>query len=73
MIETLERRLTQWDEYEKLKDELTLWLQETDSKLHGIDLKPSLEAKMKHLDAIKVSINEPCITSLTGQLPSLSF
>ncbi|XP_066158002.1 muscle-specific protein 300 kDa isoform X10 [Euwallacea fornicatus] len=49
----LEAKLQNWQEYEKLRDGCLAWMKETDSKLHSIDLKPTLPEKEKQLGVLK--------------------
>lgn len=52
-IESIENKLQQWDEYEKLKDQCILWIRDTDNKLHSIDLKASNAEKKAQLEMLK--------------------
>ncbi|XP_059468655.1 muscle-specific protein 300 kDa isoform X2 [Neocloeon triangulifer] len=52
-IESLESKLGQWNEYEKMKDECLAWIRLTDSKLHSVDLKANLQEKIDQLEALK--------------------
>lgn len=54
-METLEAKLQQWSDYETLKDQCLVWLRETDTKLHTVDLKATLGEKQHQLDILKVS------------------
>lgn len=53
-IESLEMKLVQWNEYETLKDQCMSWIRQTDTKLHAVDLKPTLPGKVEQLEALKV-------------------
>jgi hypothetical protein len=52
----LEAKLGQWNEYEKMKDECLAWIRLTDSKLHSVDLKATLQEKIDQLETLKVII-----------------
>lgn len=52
-IEAIENKLHQWDEFEKLKDDCVNWIRQCDSKLHSIDLRPTLDTKRAQLDEVK--------------------
>ncbi|XP_039285327.1 nesprin-1-like [Nilaparvata lugens] len=52
-MEALEGKLQQWSEYEVMKDNCLVWLRETDTKLHAVDLKPTLEEKKQQLEILK--------------------
>lgn len=51
--ETIENKLQQWDEFEKLKDECINWIRIMDNKLHSIDLKPTFDEKKVQLEDLK--------------------
>lgn len=53
IIESIENKLQQWDDFEKLKDDCVNWVRLTDNKLHSIDLKPTLTEKKAQLDELK--------------------
>lgn len=50
----MEAKLGQWNEYEKMKDECLAWIRLTDSKLHSVDLKATLQEKIDQLETLKV-------------------
>lgn len=52
-IESIENKLQQWDDYEKMKDECIAWIRDTDNKLHAIDLKATNQEKKDQLEALK--------------------
>lgn len=52
-VETLENKLQQWSEFEQLKDHCLSWLRETDTKLHAVDLKASVNEKRDQLEFLK--------------------
>ena len=54
-ITTLQTKLQQWGEYEALRDECMSWLRDTDSIVHAIDLKSTLDEKREQSDLLKVS------------------
>ncbi|XP_075225316.1 muscle-specific protein 300 kDa isoform X2 [Lycorma delicatula] len=49
----LEAKLQQWSEYETMKEQCLAWLRETDTKLHAIDLKSTLDEKKQQLEILK--------------------
>ncbi|GLH12194.1 Uncharacterized protein GBIM_16929 [Gryllus bimaculatus] len=53
VIEALDAKLQQWNEYEALKDQCLTWIRETDTKLHAVDLKDTAENKKKQLQDLK--------------------
>lgn len=55
-IEALEAKLQQWTELESSKEQTLAWLRDTDVRLHGIELKATLEDKRGQLATLKVSI-----------------
>jgi nesprin-1 len=42
-----------WSDFEGQKEECMNWLKETDSKLHAVDLKPTLDTKFEQLNTLK--------------------
>lgn len=52
-VESIENKLLQWDEFEKLKDECIQWIRETDTKLHAVDLKATCAEKKDQLETLK--------------------
>jgi nesprin-1 len=42
-----------WNDFEEKKDECMNWLKDTDTRLHGVDLKPSVETKVEQLNELK--------------------
>lgn len=53
-IESIENKLQQWDEFEKLKEQCSAWIQRTDMQLHAVDLKATNREKKEQLDALKI-------------------
>jgi hypothetical protein len=54
IIEALDTKLQQWNEYETLKDQCMTWIRETDTKLHAVDLKATSQEKKDQLEMLKV-------------------
>lgn len=52
-IQALQSKLEQWSEYEQSKEKCLTWIRNTDTKLHSIDLKPTLQEKNKQLEELK--------------------
>lgn len=52
-VESIENKLQQWDEYEKLKDQCIVWIRDTDNKLHSVDLKATNNEKKEQLETLK--------------------
>lgn len=52
-VESIENKLQQWDEYEKLKDQCVVWIRDTDNKLHSVDLKATNAEKKEQLEILK--------------------
>nr|XP_034172930.1 nesprin-1 isoform X14 [Osmia lignaria] len=52
-IETLENKLQQWNEFETSKERCLAWMRETDTKLHAVDLKPTLQEKKEQLEFLR--------------------
>lgn len=52
-VESIENKLQQWDEYEKLKDQCVAWIRDTDNKLHSVDLKATNPEKKEQLEILK--------------------
>lgn len=52
-VESIEIKLQQWDDFEKMKDDCVEWVRLTDNKLHSIDLRPTLSEKKSQLDELK--------------------
>lgn len=52
-IESLENKLQQWSEYETSKESCLAWMKDTDTKLHAIDLKPTLDEKKNQLEKLR--------------------
>lgn len=52
-IESIDNKLQQWDEYEKLKEQCISWIRETDNKLHAVDLKSTNQEKKDQLEILK--------------------
>ena len=57
-IESLEAKLKQWSDYEALKEQCQVWLRQTDSRFHAIDLQPTIEDKRQQLEDIKTMQSE---------------
>ncbi|XP_062549338.1 muscle-specific protein 300 kDa isoform X2 [Armigeres subalbatus] len=51
--EKLQSKITEWNDYEKLRSDCMNWIREVDSKIHSIDLKSSLNEKKATLDYLK--------------------
>lgn len=52
-IESIENKLQQWDDYEKLRDQCIAWIRDTDNKLHAVDLKATNQEKKDQLEALR--------------------
>lgn len=52
-IEKLEAILSQWGDFESMKDAIQTWLRETDNKLHAVNLKTTLAEKKETLEILK--------------------
>ncbi|XP_029680499.1 nesprin-1 isoform X2 [Formica exsecta] len=52
-IEALENKLQQWNEFETLKERCLVWMRDTDTKLHAIDLKSTLAEKKTQLEKLR--------------------
>ncbi|KAF3420921.1 hypothetical protein E2986_09204 [Frieseomelitta varia] len=52
-IETLENKLQQWNEFETSKERCLAWMRETDTKLHAVDLKATLQEKKNQLELLR--------------------
>ena len=52
-IEIVQGKLGNWSEFEILKDNCLQWIQESDKKLHQIDLKATLQEKKDQLNILK--------------------
>ena len=52
-IEAFETRLQQWNEYESSKERCLTWIRDTDTKLHAVDLKSTLEEKKEQLEKLR--------------------
>ncbi|KAG5889994.1 hypothetical protein JTB14_035906 [Gonioctena quinquepunctata] len=52
-IKQIESRLDNWNEYESLKDNCLLWIRNTDTKLHSVDLKATASEKKDQLESLK--------------------
>ncbi|KAJ8984006.1 hypothetical protein NQ317_006860, partial [Molorchus minor] len=53
-IQQLEAKLTNWSEYETLKDRCLKWIRDTDTQLHSVDLKATAVEKEQQLETLKV-------------------
>ena len=53
-MEALEAKLQQWNEFESSKERCLAWIRETDTKLHAVDLKSTLEEKKDQLEKLRV-------------------
>ncbi|CAG7726205.1 unnamed protein product [Allacma fusca] len=53
-INALQQKLVLWTSFEMEKDKFMSWLKETDSKLHAIDLQPTLDDKIQQLHNLQV-------------------
>ena len=53
IIDTLENKLQQWNEFEAMKERCLTWIRETDTKLHAVDLKPTFEEKKEQLERLR--------------------
>lgn len=51
-VESVEKKLEQWMDYERMKDDCAAWLRDTDSKLHAIDLKSTGDEKRQQLEEL---------------------
>lgn len=51
-IESLVLKLQLWNDFEGQKEACMVWLKATESKLHAVDLQPSLDGKMKQLNSL---------------------
>lgn len=52
-IDSLETKLQQWNEYETSKERCFAWIRDTDTKLHAVDLKSTLEEKKGQLEKLR--------------------
>ncbi|XP_020291842.1 nesprin-1 isoform X3 [Pseudomyrmex gracilis] len=52
-IEALESKLQQWNEFETSKEQCLAWMRDTDTKLHAVDLKPTLAEKKNQLEKLR--------------------
>ncbi|XP_076280585.1 muscle-specific protein 300 kDa [Lasioglossum baleicum] len=52
-IETLENKLQQWNEFETTRERCLAWMRETDTKLHAVDLKATLQEKKDQLELLR--------------------
>ncbi|XP_074030429.1 muscle-specific protein 300 kDa isoform X10 [Leptinotarsa decemlineata] len=52
-IKQIESKLGNWNEYESLKDNCLLWIRNTDTKLHSVDLKATASEKKDQLETLK--------------------
>ncbi|EZA53954.1 Nesprin-1 [Ooceraea biroi] len=52
-IEALENKLQQWSEFETSKERCLAWMRDTDTKLHAVDLKPTLAEKKNQLEKLR--------------------
>ena len=52
-IEKLEATLSQWGDFESMKDAIQSWLRETDNKLHAVNLNITLPQKQETLEILK--------------------
>lgn len=53
IIETINNKLSHWNDFEALRDSCMEWVREIESNLHSIDLKPSLAEKKTQFDNLK--------------------
>lgn len=51
-IESLVQKLKLWNDFEGQKESCMSWLKETDSKLHAVDLKPTLDSKTEQYNTL---------------------
>lgn len=52
-IEALENKLQQWNDFEASKEQCLAWMRNTDTKLHAVDLKPTLADKKTQLEKLR--------------------
>ncbi|XP_043492348.1 nesprin-1 [Polistes fuscatus] len=52
-IEALENKLQQWNEFENFKERCLIWIKDTDTKLHAVDLKSTFEEKKDQLEKLR--------------------
>lgn len=52
-IDTLQTKLENWSEYEAMRDKCLAWIRDTDTKLHLVNLKATLEEKKSQLEELK--------------------
>ncbi|KAL1462332.1 hypothetical protein WDU94_014173, partial [Cyamophila willieti] len=75
-VESVEKKLEQWMDYERMKDDCAAWLKDTDSKLHAIDLKSTGNEKRQQLEELVALQGEvrakeleiDCVTEKAQQL-----
>uniref|UniRef100_A0A8D8Q2T6 Nesprin-1 n=1 Tax=Cacopsylla melanoneura TaxID=428564 RepID=A0A8D8Q2T6_9HEMI len=75
-VESVEKKLEQWMDYERMKDDCAAWLRDTDSKLHAIDLKSTGNEKRQQLEELVALQGEvrakeleiDCVTEKAQQL-----
>ena len=53
IIESINNKLDQWNDFEALRDSCMDWVRNIESTLHSIDLKPSLVEKKNQFDKLK--------------------
>lgn len=53
-IDTLENKLAQWNEFEAMKERCLIWIRDTDTKLHAVDLKATFPEKKEQLERLRV-------------------
>lgn len=53
-LEALELKLQQWNEFELSREKCLIWIRETDTKLHAVDLKSTLAEKKDQLENLRV-------------------
>lgn len=52
-IDSLRSKLQHWNEYETLKERCIAWIRDTDTKLHAVDLKSTLDEKKDQLEKLR--------------------
>lgn len=52
-IDSLRTKLQHWNEYETSKERCLAWIRDTDTKLHAVDLKSTLDEKKEQLEKLR--------------------
>ncbi|XP_065079035.1 muscle-specific protein 300 kDa-like [Ochlerotatus camptorhynchus] len=52
-IEKIQSKVSEWNDYEKMRSDCMNWIRNVDSKIHSVDLKATLNEKKATLDYLK--------------------